>query len=168
MKRTPINRSRGVPSESLSGPACDAPISAPSVVSSGLRIERQALAVLRQAPVERAEGHPGLGDHGHVFGFVGDDTVHAGERDAEHRGRAANFAERARGAERRERDWAGITLATVFALPHQRGDFVAVARLDDYPRGQGFAPLLPADAVGAQQPADSVRDLVDLDVDHRL
>ena len=111
-----------MPSESRSGPACAAPISAPSVVAPGLaRVEREALSVLCQALVERAERHPGLGDHGHVVGLVGDDAVHPRERDAEHRGRAANFAERARGAERRERDAVG------FAFADELGDFVAVA-----------------------------------------
>ena len=43
------------------------------------RVEREALSVLSQALVERTERHPGLGDHRHVFGLVGNDTVHARE-----------------------------------------------------------------------------------------
>ena len=49
-----------MPSESLSGHGARRPISAPRVVHRAARIERQALSVVGQALIQRAERHPGL------------------------------------------------------------------------------------------------------------
>ena len=93
--RRTARRSAGrarVPSESRSGPACAGAISAPSVVASGSADRAAAAAVLGQALVERAEREPRLRDHRHIVGLVRDDAVHARERNAEHRRRAADLA----------------------------------------------------------------------------
>ncbi len=126
------------------------------------RIERQALRMPGQARVERPERHSGLGDHGHVLGLVGHDASHACERDAERCGRAADLTERARRAQRRERDFFR------FAMAHDFRKLVGVARLGDDRRHAGLAPPRPSHALGVEQPAQRIFDPVGLRVVHRL
>jgi hypothetical protein len=88
-------------------------------------IGREALAVRGDFTVKPAKGQAGLGDDGHIVGFVGDNAIYLRERDAKIHGDGSKITERSSRAQWSHGDLIGLAFA------HELGDFRGAGGLND-------------------------------------
>ena len=107
------------------------------------RIDRKALTSTGNGSIQFSDGDSRFRNNCHVVRFVRDDSRQPSRRDAQRDGRAPNSGERARRADRSQRN------SVDFAHADELANLIDGMGLDDRIRGAGFEIARRADVAGA-------------------